>query len=232
MQTLQKHILEIRFTPTPSIVDKRGAITESLVGDLLNGWSIGNNRINFNNKENKNLGAFVSYKNFGFITESPNDTDFFLENVKDFVKKAWNYIPTGRITRIGVRSTYLIEQPQFEKALDNLKQNFLNLNGGKLEKFGGELVDVGLPLNFKEDDIKFNINFGVMEKEQGSQFFIDEEGVPDCGIFIDVDYFQNDNFSSASLKQSNVLQFIDDGITKSKNVMNAVLALVSVKEQK
>lgn len=232
MKMLQKHILEIRFTPTPSIVDKRGVIAESLVGDLLNGWSIGDNRINFTNKENKNFGAFVSYKNFGFISESPNDTDFFSENSKDFVKKTWNYIPTGKITRIGVRSTYLVEQSNFEKALENLKKEFLNLNGGKLEKFGGKLVDVGLPLNFKEGDVKFNINFGVMEKEQSSQFFIDEESVPDCGVFIDVDYFQDDNFSSVSAKQSNILQFIDNGLTKSKNVMETVLDLVSVKESK
>lgn len=229
---IQKHILEIRFTPTPSIVDKRGVIAESLVSELLNGWSIGNNRINFTNKENKNFGAFVSYKNFGFISESPNDTDFFLENSKDFVKKTWNYIPTGKITRIGIRSTYLIEQSNFEKALENLKKEFLNLNSGKLEKFGGELVDVGLPLNFKEGDVKFNINFGVMEKEQSSQFFIDEESVPDCGVFIDVDYFQDDIFSSVSVKQSNVLQFIDNGLTKSKNVMETILDLISVKEAK
>ncbi len=213
-------------------MDKRGVIAESLVGELLNGWSIGNNRINFTNKENKNFGAIVSYKNFGFISESPNDTNFFSENSKDFVKKTWNYIPTGKITRIGVRSTYLVEQSNFEKALENLKKEFLNLNGGKLEKFGGELVDVGLPLNFKEGDIKFNINFGVMEKEQSSQFFIDEESVPDCGVFIDVDYFQDDNFSFVSAKQSNILQFIDNGLTKSKSVMEAILDLVSVKESK
>ena len=50
---LTKHFLEIRFKPTPSILDVRGHITEKLMGDTFNSWAITENTIHLKNKEDK-----------------------------------------------------------------------------------------------------------------------------------------------------------------------------------
>lgn len=224
-KTLSKHLVEIRFTPNAPILDKRGETAEALSSTLFNYWSISTNRIDFASKDKESIQAFLSYKNLGLLSSYPNEASYFLDEAKNFIKTAWTHFPADKIKRIGVRSTYIIQTQNFTKTFDAYKEKFLKLTDSDIKKFGGDLVDVGFPLNFVSGEDYFNVITGPMEKEQLKQFFGDIDDLPDSAIYIDVDYFRKD-FSS-EMKQRNVLEFIESGVNKAKSIADIISSLVN-----
>lgn len=57
-----------------------------------------------------------------------------MEKAKDFIRSAWTNFPTGNITRVGVRSAYLIEAKDFKAAFDNYRSKFLAITDDELKK--------------------------------------------------------------------------------------------------
>ncbi|MEX1014383.1 MAG: hypothetical protein WDZ80_04450 [Candidatus Paceibacterota bacterium] len=224
---LSKHLVEIRYTPNARILDKRGETAESLSSALLNYWNISTNRIDFLSKDNESVRAFFSYKNLGFLSSYPNETDYFIEESKNLIKSAWTHFPADKIRRIGVRSTYAIPVKDFTIAFETYKDKFLKLSDADIKQFGGDLVDIGFPLNFVSGENFFNIVTGPMEKEQLKQFFGDIDDLPDSAIYIDVDYFRKD-FSS-EMRQRNVLEFIENGVKRAKSISDTISSLVATK---
>ena len=85
-QSIIKHILEVRFQPVPSILDKKGAITESLLNDVFDTWVVNPTRIDILSTTNKNITSFVTYSNYGLVSETPNSSDLFLEKAQELIK--------------------------------------------------------------------------------------------------------------------------------------------------
>ncbi len=219
-QIFSKHIIEIRFKPNSRFLDKRGEIAELLAGSFFDQWNISNNRIDFSNKTNENVAAFISFRNLGVFTNYPNKADFFKEKARDFIKSAWTNFPTNKITRIGVRSTYLIGTPSFKNSFDEYRKKFLGLSDEDLKKFNGDLIDLGFPLNFAVGEDFFNVTTGPMEKNQSKEFLLDDDELPEAGIFVDVDYFKKE--FSPHITQKNVLDFIDTGVDKAGDVKDLI----------
>src|SRR3989344_3850895 len=105
MADIVKHLFEIRYTPFPTILDKRGQITESLLDDLFDTWIIGQNRIDLMSKKNNSVACFISFTNYGLGSEAPNASEFFVEKSRELIKKAWTITTPQRYVRIGVRTT-------------------------------------------------------------------------------------------------------------------------------
>jgi hypothetical protein len=215
-----KHVVEIRYKPNPRFLDKRGEIAESLSGSFFDQWNISNNRIDFSSKTNENITAFISFRNLGIFTNHPNTVDFFKEKAKDFIKSAWTNFPTSKITRIGIRSIYLIETSSFKNSFDEYRKKFLGLSDDDLKKFNGDLIDLGFPLNFSVGEDFFNVTTGPMEKIQSKEFLLDDDELPEAGIFVDVDYFKKE--FSPHIIQKNVLGFIDTGSDKAENIKDLI----------
>jgi len=220
-----KHLVEVRFKPNARILDKRGELAEALSTPLFNYWNISTNRIDFLSKDNKTIQAFFSYKNLGLLASHPNETAYFIDEAKAFIKNAWTHFPADKISRIGVRSTYIVPVKDFTKAFEAYKEKFLKLSAEELKKFDGDLVDVGFPLNFVSGEDFFNVVTGPMEKGQSQQFFGADEDLPQAAIYIDVDYFRRD--ISSDLKQRNILEFIDTGVNKAKSIADTIALLVN-----
>lgn len=217
---ISKHLVEIRHKPNSRFLDKRGEIAETLSGSLFDEWNISSNKINFSNKEKEDAGAFISYRNLGLFTDYPNTKDVFVEKAKIFVRSSWNYFEKNKITRVGVRSTYLIETKGFRESFDKYRKKFLALSDDDISQFGGDLVDLGFPLNFSVDEDFFNINTGPMEKSQSKEFITGDEELPSVGVFLDVDYFRKE--FSPYTTQRNILDFIDKGINKAEEVKTLI----------
>jgi len=215
-----KHIVEIRYKPNSRFLDKRGETAELLAGSFFDQWNISNNRIDFSSKTNENIVAFISFRNLGLFTNYPNTADFFKEKAKDFIKSSWDNFLTSKITRIGVRSTYLIETESFKNSFDDYRKKFLGLSDEDLKKFDGDLIDLGFPLNFTIGEDFFNVTTGPMEKSQSKEFLLDDDELPDAGIFVDVDYFKKE--FSPHITQKNVLDFVDKGIDKAGNIKDLI----------
>lgn len=228
MQNLEKHAFEIRFRPNATIVDKRGSIAESCAGSSLKNWSIKNNRVDFGNENDPSVSAFVSFKEAGFIAETPKDKGFFITECKEFVKRIWNFIPSGNMIRIGIRTIQFQELENFEEENKKLRKAFLAIGDPKTNGFDAELIDVGFPLNFQKGSVQIHTNTGIMKMSQASPFFTDQEALPECGIFIDHDYFEElskDGSESVYQKQKRVLEFIDAGMENAVSFKNYILAL-------
>jgi len=213
---ISKHLVEIRFKPTPSVLDKRGWIAESLSGKLFDRWSISENRVDFRNKDCKYITGFFSFRNVGFASVYPQPAEYFVEKAKDFIKSAWVFFGTNDITRIGVRSTFLSEVGDFKEAVAAYRNCFLKLSEEEVKKFGGDLVDVGFPLNFRAGDKCFNLMTGPMRKAQAVNYYGDEEGIPETSIYLDADYFKT-TFTKA-FRQKEALNFIEEGTQKAQEI--------------
>jgi hypothetical protein len=220
-----KHIIEIRYKSNPRFLDRRGEIVEMLSGSLFDQWSIANNRIDFTSKKNENIAAFFSYRNLGLFSNYPNTTEYFKDKAREFIRAAWSYFLTKKITRIGIMSIYLIESKNFKESFDRYRSSFLGLSDDNLKKFEGDLIDLGFPLNFTVGEDFFNITTGPMEKIQSKEFIINDEELPDAGIYIDVDYFRKE--LSPYITQKNVLEFLDKGIEKADKVKSVIQDLIT-----
>ncbi len=105
---ISKHLIEIRYKPNSRFLDRLGEVAELLSGAIFDRWQISSNRIDFSSKEQENIGAFISFRNLGLFANYPNTQEFFVEKAKEFIRSAWTHFPSGKITRVGIRSTYLI----------------------------------------------------------------------------------------------------------------------------
>jgi len=214
------HVVEIRYKPNSYFLDKRGEVVALLANSLLDQWYISNSKIDFSSKENKNIAAFFSFRNLGIFTTYPNTTDFFKEKAKDFIRSAWTHFSANKITRIGVRSTYLIEAGSFKISFDEYRKKFLGLSDDDLKKFEGDLIDIGCPLNFAVGEDFFNVTTGPMEKSQSKIFLVDNDELPASGIYVDIDYFKKE--FSPYITQKNVLDFVDKGIDKAEKIKDLI----------
>ncbi len=214
---VSKHLVEVRFKPSAAFLDKRGQIAESMTGKLFDFWSISDTRIDFENKDCKHISGFLSFRNAGFSSVYPMTVEYFVENAKDFIQRAWIFFGgTNEVTRIGVRSIFLSEVSDFENTLRAYREHFLKLNDEDVKEFGGQLVDVGFPLNFVEGDKRFNILTGPMEKAQALTRYGNEEGIPETAIFLDFDYFKGEFGKEFRLKEA--LNFIEEGTRKAREI--------------
>jgi hypothetical protein len=225
-----KHLMELRYTPLPGILDKRGQIADALMDDLFDSWRINKNRVDVFSKENKNIGRFLSYTNLGLGSETPNTSALFIEKAKELIKKAWTFTHPQRYSRFGVRTIFYIPQEKSITSLLNLyRKNFLSLSTDQIAAFEGKLIDVGFPLNFVEEDekTKFNVVTGAMKKEQALEFFNNNDLLSDVGIFIDVDYFVE--LAPDVLKQQRqYFEFIQKGVDKATSIKKEILQLLKI----
>lgn len=221
VEIISKHLVEIRYKPSSRFLDKRGEIADLLSAGIFDQWNISTNRIEFSSKRQENIGAFFSFTNLGLFTNHPTTQQLFLQKAKDFVRSAWTHFPTDKITRIGIRSTHLIETKDFKSAFDNYRSKFLALSNDDLKGFDGDLIDLGFPLNFVTGEDFFNVNTGPMEKAQSKDMFgYDEEKLPKTGVYVDVDYFRKE--FSPHTTQRNLLDFIDRGIQKAELIRKLI----------
>ncbi len=219
---ISKHLIEIRYKPNSRFLDKRGELADNLSGGIFDQWTISANRIDFSKKGDENIGAFISYRNLGFFTNYPNAQNLFVEKTKEFIRTAWQHFPTGKITRIGIRSTYLSEAKDFKTVFDNLKNKFLAFSNDELKQFNGDLIDFAFPLNFVAGEDFFNVNAGPMEKTQSKEILAGEfEELPEAGLYVDLDYFRKE--FTPYITQKQVFEFIDKGIKKGEEI-NKLLA--------
>jgi hypothetical protein len=226
-----KHLMELRYAPLPSIMDKRGAIADALMDDLFDNWSINKNRADLFSKENKNIGCFLSYANLGLGSETPNSSALFVEKSKELIKKAWSFTHPRSYLRFGVRTLFYIpEEKPFASLVNLYRENFLSLSDSQLASFDGKLIDLGFPLNFvaKDKKSKFNVVSGAMRKEQALDFFNNKDLLSDVGIFIDVDYFV-EQAPDVFKQQRHYFEFIQEGVEKAIRIKKTILQLLKIK---
>lgn len=205
--TLGKNIFEFRYDPIISFYDWKGALAEHLINELkFDGFRISNNRIDLANPDKLDFSMFVSIQNAGFVIENNTDVEIFKSKISSFLQalKKFNKFTPKKIVRMGVRWNFLKHKKNisFAQIKKSFEENIVQLNKTPYNKFEENLVDIGLPLNFRGEKLSYNIMHGPMEQNQAiGMFFINREIyldrygnpsdiVPKHGFFFDVDVFK------------------------------------------
>src|SRR6266849_3623341 len=140
-QPVKRHFLEVRFQPLPSILDKRGAITEALLDEVFDFWIVNPNRIDISSTTNKNITGYVSYANYGLISETPNTSELFIEKAQELIKNLWTIVPSSRTLRFGLRTYQIFPEKRNMDILVKLyKSKFLSIPEKTLTSFKADLV--------------------------------------------------------------------------------------------
>ena len=238
LKSVTKHILEVRFKPVPSILDKKGAITESLLNDVFDTWVVNPTRIDVLSETNKNITSFVTYSNYGLVSEAPNSSALFIEQAQELIKKLWTIIPLNVTLRFGLR-TYQIspEKRNMETLIKLYKSKFLIIPEKTLSAFKADLVDVGIALKFTgnfngKNIVGINMNTGAMLKDQAMQFFSNEPLLPDVGLFSDTDFFIENPSQLSSFRQKDFLELVKQGVEQARTVQEVVTEIINSKNAK
>jgi hypothetical protein len=221
---ISKYIIEVRFKPDPTILDKRGKVASVLISNIFNHWSINNNRIDLTSEKYPGLLGFFSYRNLGIATSLPIDLKIIEEIAEDFIKNSWDYFPHDKITRIGIKTQTLNQVDSFTKTFNTFRQKFLRLDDDLLKKFDGNLVDLGMPLNFINGEDFFNVTTGPMNDEQSKDFFPDEVELYKNSLFVEVDYFKKEFSPHIIVKHVNEL--LKKGLKKGEEISDLMMEII------
>lgn len=219
-----KHIFEIRFTPWGDIVDHRGKTARSIAEQsIFKIWEIKNNRINFKVEDDEYISATLSFSNLALDAETPKTDADFIEQADRFLAAAWSMFPTDKITRIGLRTRFLNEVSDLDGALRGYRKNFLKLSDEELKSLGGELVDVGFPLTFKDGEQKIAVNSGPFSKAEAEQAYRNSDDLPEASIFVDVDCFKDE--ISGEQRQKRIVEFFKNSMIKAAATNQKIVEL-------
>jgi len=187
---LSKYVIEFRYRPIASAVDRRGDLADVMTSKSLTEWVIGKDRVDVFNPE-RNKAIFVSYQNCGIALEGESGSvDSLLTSVQNAVKR----LPEQDYQRFGLRLTsYVKTNRPFSSLLKSFQakltqENFLNKAPKKVQ-----VDDIALVYDLSAGQEKIHLQVGPMKADQAGGFFSTQEEIPETGVFIDVDIFSQPN---------------------------------------
>ena len=196
-ESFSDHTVEIRFTPSPTILDRRGQWAKKLSTNLrLKKWRIGFDRIDLF-EDDSDAKAYITFFNAGLTIQDADDPATFDDLIGLFLRTLSELPDFGtpiHLTRLGVRSRFLTKYDgTFVELRTRFCEKCLRISTAYENAMAGNLVDIGAPINFIDQHGSFNTSAGPMEREQAKFFFQRDAGLFDLltvGLYFDVDYFQ------------------------------------------
>jgi hypothetical protein len=141
-----KIICQIRYPPSPLLVDNRGKIAAKWHGKSnLTDWQINVlNTVTIRNKF-QTTDLTVGIESSSVVMERPQDPKNFRELAPEFLFDTLTTLDVKKINRIGLRIIQLLEHNDFSRLVTNIKQRLYSLQDNDWDILGGNPVDVGLP---------------------------------------------------------------------------------------
>jgi len=221
-------VFEIRYRPNAKVLDHRGEWAEALAGHMyLPQWSIINNRFDVF-AEDRTQHIFVSHRNAGMVCLDSPTSNFFGEKAQRFFRQLVKFRDFGdplHVERIGVR--HKLASPfdgTFDELVNRFHTRYVGLSSALIKAFeDANLVDIGAPLNFRDARGHFNTMAGPMLEAQFKGFFTKDEGLPEVGVFADVDYFVN---PSTLLSSSDIVSTTTKLIAEAQRRAETIRGLI------
>ena len=206
----QRYIVEIRYLPDPSFLDKRGSIAKQITSEEFKDWLILENTIELRNDSGK---MFITYERVGFST-TDTDLEKYINKLEQILKILGDLPPV----RWGVRA-YLVSpsKKQFSNLLNQYQGKYLKVNE-QFSALGGELKDVGVSYVFEKDHNSYHLTIGPMNDEQATLLF-PKQKIGKSNNFLDIDiYRENDQFYGADYRASRIIDFVKAEIIEIQNI--------------
>ncbi len=192
---LAEHVLEVRHVASGSFLDVRGYVADYIRGSgLFPHWKIDSNIVNFRDAADKveREGAFVSYKNAGYLVFNPDTRNYFVDRASAFWKallKNQHYkIPD--IIRFGARTkAFLPTAADFEEMNHLVFESFFTEKATTM--IGGKQTDVQFIIEIRDASFEARIAGGPMHADEVKKFMgFDSEEFSKCGVYLDIDYYK------------------------------------------
>lgn len=219
---INKFILELRYKPKLSMIDKKGEIIESLheeIKDRYPHWRFTQSDIIFCDDLEKPMDEFqIGMKRTSIIQEGISTFEDFKNNVNKLLTKAYEVLSLDKIERIGCRiiGTYQLENiSSFDQARRKIEDTFLK-------------DPINLGLNHKDlfirivHDNGFYV-IGPVKKEENwlkNNFKTFEDSSLKYGYGFDIDSYGN-NFEIKNARA--IVAKAEDTLILSKSIEDAIV---------
>jgi hypothetical protein len=199
---LAEHILEIRHEASGNFLDVRGRIADYCKKQkLFPHWQIDNQVINFRDSAEKigREGAFVSYKNFGYIVLDAPTMNYFPDRAIHFLKvlsqfkdyQPENFLRFGARTKFFIPSDLSFEEISKKMSAGVFSEKLISL-------VGGAQADLQFIIELKEEGFDIRIVGGPLHKDEAKNFMqFESKEFAKTGVFFDVDFYKTDNLNSS-----------------------------------
>ena len=237
LSILGRNIFEVRYDPIISFFDWKGALAEHLIEEMgFEGFKISQDRIDLTNPDEQDFLIFVTIHSAGLVLENNNDSEIIKERIDNFLSalEKFNKFSPKKIVRIGARWNLLspIRNTNFSQIKKTFTDHIVQLNKSPYGEYIEDLIDIGLPLNFKGKEYNYNILHGPMKQEQALSLYFNNKIVyfdnlgnpkniiPKQGFFFDIDVFKTElgEINMDKIKEISK-QFVDTG-KKKFNLIN------------
>ena len=195
-QVLSDFVVEVRYHAIGRFLDRKGGWADDLSQKLsLPEWTVGGDVLEVRS-EAPGENAFVGLKRSGFHCMDISTRDYFADRGGRFLRALFSLegFPAGLQTdRIGVRSRFFYGfGADFAELRKRYCQRYLTMPQAAMDLIGGELVDIGGHLNFKDTIGNFNTMSGPMNADQARELLgrNKDSVVPPVGLFYDIDYWK------------------------------------------
>lgn len=215
----RKLIVELRFKPIPSFLDKKGEILSEMTKFIPNGfWSFGELAVKISDNNAENLvrtSLAVEINRFAYVSTKIDSIQKYVSDI-DLMYKALEHIfPNIQIVRIGCRiqGSYKTVSRKFEDVVKKIKNHFPDnlffdgylLKDLRLEIRHAQGMYILGPVNANDPFLEQNFNYDGRNN--------------DVGIGLDTDNF----LVETSPKELNSLGKIHDVIRASLSVEKSIV---------
>jgi len=202
-QKVMRNLLEVRFKRRLfSFINFNGQFIDHLVKTtgFQNIHIPSANRIEIANDSFTKI-YFFTWENFGFQLEGNTKIEQFGKEVNHLFNsfKDFSLYDISEIKRIGTKSSILnyTKDDTFQELQKIFRKKLFTSFETFEKKSGSKLIELGYFLNdYSSDDGKFNMLTGPVTKEEALMKFFHNNEIykafsEECGIYMDIDYFQD-----------------------------------------
>lgn len=221
-----EEVIEIRYKPSGSFINNSGLIADYIESTgIFPSWEIDQNTVIFkdSDSEPKQLSAFVSFRNAGFVCFDAPTANFFNDKASSY----WKALESNKvfkippIQRLGLRNRCFVKSNLPFEVLE--KKLFDALFSTDIsQKIGGVRKDLQVVFDLIEGKNKIKLIIGPLKaNEAKTQFRFPSEHFTNTGLFVDIDIYKEYEGKSAD-----VIPFIREASKSAWDKIDIVAGLV------
>lgn len=226
-QTTIQHIFEVRLKKRYlTLIDSKGKLLSKLLKELgIDKFRVDDNRIEVISDDLRKM-YFLSTGNFGFRLDSFDNFEIFKTESNRLLKILYTIEDFNpEILRLGTKSTIFYHKKGL--GFDSIRNTFREKIYPQINKieevFGGEEIDVGMLINFKEGNTRFDVKSGPIKKSQllRETVYAENSGVyeslADSGLFLSIDLSRTEE----GLTYKTLKEKIEENVNKIEEKYNS-----------
>lgn len=186
--------MEVRYKPAGSFLNAVGELADFVEQrGLFPHWTIESNVVQFRDaeKQTKNLSAFISFRNAGFVSLDAPTANFFADKASSYLAQVCEnpHFKVPKIQRVGVRNRCFVKSDHsFEQIDQRLFQVLFRDDFSSL--FEAKRVDQSAIFEMTSGDTSIRLFIGPLRSNEAPKHFsFQSDHFASAGLIVDIDTF-------------------------------------------